>query len=441
MSSANFVYIFYILRYQWPLRIPQGEHIIHALLRNPSTYSKSPTTCMKNGVARDTTIELETKAKRNKALDLDDDVIWMLDTLRLRRFMESIRREIYEEETRQFLATVSLAFPRTSSPLARDGILYFTINGNHFNISIPHLGRALGFDYQDAIDFGPEEHGDAWKRIGKGPFSSGKTKSALISHPAIRCVHKLLATSIFARTAHNNVLGDELLVLKIPFVDFPRINYASLFAKRLVKIKHEAIHYTNNDAFLSFGGIITAILEAAGVDLTDRPFTAEENYFDLERLSTMRIFEGSRIDPDCFGYRYNVSPRLIRTIMLPCPTIPRLRNGATRWDPESSEFLSLQTGERLPFTLAGYVKKKELDSRRATQAARSHETDSSCLGEERALEQRLAEQIALMAQMERMIRDPRHSFVTPPDLQPPRRSRVFIYSFYVFLNHLFTYND
>ncbi|KAG7552324.1 hypothetical protein ISN45_Aa06g029290 [Arabidopsis thaliana x Arabidopsis arenosa] len=158
-----------------------------------------------------------------RALDLDDDVIWMLDSLGLRRFMESIRREIYEEETRQFLATVSLAFPRTSSPLARDGVLYFTIHGDHFTISIPHLGRALGFDYEDAIDFGPETHGDILQRIGKGPFSSGKTKSALISHPAIRCVHKLLATSIFTRTAHNNVLGDDLLVSKTPFVDFPRM--------------------------------------------------------------------------------------------------------------------------------------------------------------------------------------------------------------------------
>ncbi|EFH70836.1 predicted protein [Arabidopsis lyrata subsp. lyrata] len=370
MSSANFVYIFCILRYQWILGIPHDDREIHARLRNPSAYLKSPTTYMTNGVARDTMTELETNTKRNdvdyrefidkikltpsllidystfRALDLDNDVIWMLDTLGLRHFMESIHREIYEEETRQFLATVTLAFPRTSSPLARDGVLYFTIHGSHFTISIPHLGRALGFDYQDAIDFGPETHGDTWQRIGKGPFSSRKNKSALTSHPAIRCVHKLLATSIFARTAHNNVLGDELLVLKTPFVDFPRrVNYASLFDKGLVKIKQEAIHYTDDDASLSFGGVITTILEAAGVDLTDRPFTAEAHYFDLERLGTMRIFEGARIDPDCFGYRYHVSPRLICTIMLPCSTIPRLRNGATRWDPESSEFLSLQFGE------------------------------------------------------------------------------------------------
>ncbi|EFH44715.1 predicted protein [Arabidopsis lyrata subsp. lyrata] len=140
-----------------------------------------------------------------RALDLDDDVIWMFDTLGLCHFMESLRREVYEEETRQFLATASLAFPRTNSPLARDGILYITINGNHFNISIPYLGRALGFDYQDAIDFGPKLHGDIWQRIGKGPFSIGTTKSALISHPTIRCIHKLLATNIFAHTAHNNL--------------------------------------------------------------------------------------------------------------------------------------------------------------------------------------------------------------------------------------------
>ncbi|EFH62090.1 hypothetical protein ARALYDRAFT_899462 [Arabidopsis lyrata subsp. lyrata] len=211
-----------------------------------------------------------------KALHLDDDVVWMLDALGLRRFMESVRREIYEEETRQFLATVSLAFPRMSSPLARDGILYFTIHGEHFNISIPHLGRTLGFDYQDAFDFGPEEHGDTWQRIRKGLFTSGKTKSALISHPAIRCIHKLLANTIFARTTQNSILGDELLVLKTPFVDFPRrVNYASLFVKRMVKIKHDKIYCTDNQASLSFGGVITMILEAAVVDLKDRAFTAE----------------------------------------------------------------------------------------------------------------------------------------------------------------------
>ncbi|CAH8267192.1 unnamed protein product [Arabidopsis lyrata] len=190
---------------------------------------------------------------------------------------------------------------------------------------------------------------------------------------------------------------------------------ASLFAKRLVKIKHEVIHYTDDEPSLSFGGVITTILEAAGVDLTDCPFTSEEQYFDLERLGTMRIFEGACIDPNHFGYRYHVSPRLMSTIMLPCPTIPRLRNGATRWDPESSEFLSLQIGERLPFTIAGFVKKKVFDSiasQRATRAARSHESESSSLQEERArriaLEQWLVEQIALTEQMERMIRDLRH---------------------------------
>ncbi|KAG7557069.1 Nucleic acid-binding OB-fold [Arabidopsis suecica] len=95
-----------------------------------------------------------------KALGLENDVGWMLNALGLLQFMESVCREIYEEEIRQFFVTVSLAFTRMSSPLARDGILYFTINGEHYNISIPRLGRALGFDYQDAIDFGPEEHGN-----------------------------------------------------------------------------------------------------------------------------------------------------------------------------------------------------------------------------------------------------------------------------------------
>ncbi|KAG7556995.1 hypothetical protein ISN44_As11g029960 [Arabidopsis suecica] len=231
-----------------------------------------------------------------KALDLDDDVVWMMD----------VRRR-----DKAISCHGSLAFPSTSSPLARDGILYFTINGEHYTISIPRLGRALGFDYQDAIDFGPEEHGDIWQRIGRGPFTSGKTKSAMISHPAIRCIHKLLANTIFARTAQNSILGDELL------------------------IKHDAIYCTDDQASLSFGGVIKTILEAAGVDLTDRAFTAEQHYMDLE----MKILEGACINPDRFGYRYHVPPRLIRTIMLPCPTIPCLRDGATRWDPDSSEFL------------------------------------------------------------------------------------------------------
>ncbi|CAH8267222.1 unnamed protein product [Arabidopsis lyrata] len=314
-----------------------------------------------------------------KAPDLDDDVVWMLDALGLRRMGSSISRSTGNTSTSLYLA----------------------------------LEEHFGFDYQDAIDFGPEEHGDIWHHIGRGPFTSGKTKSAMISHPAKRYIHKLLANTIFARTVQNSILGDELLVLKTPFVDFPRrVNYASLFAERMVKIKHDAIYCTDDQAFLSFGGVITTILEAARVDLTDRAFTAEEHYLDLERLGTMKILEGACIDPDRFGYRYHVPPRLIHTIMLPCPTISRLRDGATRWDPDSSEFLSLQSGERLLLTLTGFIKKKALDSRRTTKATRSHESESSSHEEERArsiaLEQHLAEQIALTEQMERMIRDPRH---------------------------------
>ncbi|EFH57072.1 predicted protein [Arabidopsis lyrata subsp. lyrata] len=52
----------------------------------------------------------------------------------------------------------------------------------------------------------------------------------------------------------------------------------------MVKIKHDAIK-----ASLSFGGVITTILEAVGVNLTDRVFTSEEHYMDLERLGNMKI--------------------------------------------------------------------------------------------------------------------------------------------------------
>ncbi|CAH8254580.1 unnamed protein product [Arabidopsis lyrata] len=148
----------------------------------------------------------------------------------------------------------------------------------------------------------------------------------------------------------------------------------------MVKIKHDAIYCTDDPAFLSFGGVITTILEAARVKLTDRAFTTEEHYMDIERLGMMKILQSACINPDRFGYWYHVPSHIIHTILLPCPTIPRLRDGATRWDPDGSEFLSLQTRERLPFTLAGLVKKKPFDSiafRRATQASRSHETESS----------------------------------------------------------------
>lgn len=88
--------------------------------------------------------------------------------------MESIRREIYEEEMRPFLATVALAFACTNLPLVRDGILYFRIHSKHYTISIPQLGKALGFDYEDAIDFGPKEYGDIWQESGEVILAAGK---------------------------------------------------------------------------------------------------------------------------------------------------------------------------------------------------------------------------------------------------------------------------
>lgn len=50
----------------------------------------------------------------------------------------------------------------------------------------------------------------------------------------------------------------------------------------MVKVKHDVLNCTDDQASLSFGGVITMILQAGGVILTDRVFIAEEHYMDLE---------------------------------------------------------------------------------------------------------------------------------------------------------------
>lgn len=87
------------------------------------------------------------------ALGIGEDVIWYLKVLHLHTLFE-FDSPTYLNETRQFISTVMISYPKCKHHIAQDGVLRFTIDEKVYWLSIPQLGRSLGFEYHDAIDFG-----------------------------------------------------------------------------------------------------------------------------------------------------------------------------------------------------------------------------------------------------------------------------------------------
>lgn len=157
-----------------------------------------------------------------KVLGIAKDVFWYLDALKLRAFIE-FEHPSYSFLTREFLSTVTLAYPRCKRPLANNGVLYFRILDEEYSLTIAQMGASRGLEYHDAIEFNEDSKAlEVRRRFSNEDFEPGRSKSAYITNPAIHYAHRLWANTMFARTSQRNVLRDEFIILHAPFVVEPR---------------------------------------------------------------------------------------------------------------------------------------------------------------------------------------------------------------------------
>lgn len=182
----------------------------------------------------------------------------------------------YEALTREFLSTVTLAYPDCWNLLAVHGVLSCNIGGETYSLTIDKLCRVMGFPRRGDLLFTAmttfQKH---WVEFAGEAFKGGRSKSARIMHPSIRYVHKLLAGTMFSRTETSVVLVNEFFILRGLFTkQMYKANMGYILAQLLVEVKH----YT---ACVSYGGTVTAILDACGVDLMGQKPMEEENLMDL----------------------------------------------------------------------------------------------------------------------------------------------------------------
>lgn len=62
----------------------------------------------------------------------------------LKKFVE-FSHPTYRDVTREFLATVTLSYPKTKAAKVKDGILAFTVGGKSYNLSNEEFCDILGF--------------------------------------------------------------------------------------------------------------------------------------------------------------------------------------------------------------------------------------------------------------------------------------------------------
>ncbi|KAF3541401.1 hypothetical protein F2Q69_00019732 [Brassica cretica] len=208
-----------------------------------------------------------------------------------------------------------------------------------------------------------------WKEIGDGEYYISAIKSADILHPSLRYVHKLLASTLYARKEPGRIVQDKLhfLIFGIILVtkEYRQGRYehqpgtAGIFIERLLYYKKWA--WTNHDKKpkLFILGFITPLLEAMNIPLVgdEIEFTVMDEVH-LDRNGFLYgILDGKYI------YRYKKGSRNEScSVLLPCLPSTSLRYRENLiFNPPSSALFHPATQD-MPLKISRKKKKQPDDS-------------------------------------------------------------------------------
>lgn len=277
-------------------------------------------------------------------LNIKSDVIWYLKKLGLSKLFKIECKE-YTELTRDFLSTVTLAFPNNDEDQpAGNGILFFKIGNQNGRISIATLCKLFNFANETSHDF-KENHltRDAdfsnWTHFADAPFIGSRSKVSHITHPAIRYVHRLITTTLQCKLESNKVTTDEFYILTTPFFSHKQhANLGLLFAKTLVNVKHLAQQTDNKKVIVRFGRLITAIVNHCKIDISAYTPSHDNAPLDLKALQHIQFLNGWTKNPTQFCYVCPIGSSKTALVQLPCDDVPPLSTGVVSFSPPPERY-------------------------------------------------------------------------------------------------------
>ena len=186
-----------------------------------------------------------------------------------------------------------------------------------------------------------------WKEIGAGEYDISAIKSADILHPALRYVHKLLASTLYARKEAGRIVQDELhfLIFGISSVtkEYRQGRYehqpgtVGIFIERLIYYKKWACTNHDKKPKLFILRFITPLLETMNIPLVG-------DGIEFAVMDEVHLYRTGFLDGILDGkyiYRYKKGSRKeYCSVLLPClpSTSLRYRENLT-FNPPSSALL------------------------------------------------------------------------------------------------------
>ncbi|EFH61876.1 hypothetical protein ARALYDRAFT_898967 [Arabidopsis lyrata subsp. lyrata] len=247
----------------------------------------------------------------------------------------------YVNPTREFLASLKVQFYDAREARANNDLGYFEfrVGGTLHKMTFKELGDIYNFQAGDELEFSgcSGEYLSFWGQIGTGILKKGATKASTIAHPAIRYAHIVLSHTLFARRETGNVLKEELICLLAglqpilkeltpgkPIRTSARNTcVAAVFVRQLLHYQEWAWTTTDSTPVLSMGGLVTPILEAKGIALTniDHEIVRIDPIY-LKR----RLFLAGRTERNLYVYQGRCSTsRMSAKVLLPNVPITSLR--------------------------------------------------------------------------------------------------------------------
>ncbi|KAF2574877.1 hypothetical protein F2Q70_00002384 [Brassica cretica] len=229
----------------------------------------------------------------------------------------------------QFLSTLEATFHISHDPHETEGhgFITFKVDRKFYKMGFKEIASVMGLRDRRRHKFKKfeDELNKFWTEIGAGEYDISAIKFADILHPALRYVHKLLASTLYARKEAGRIVQDELhfLIFGISSVTtkYRQGRYehqpgtVRIFIERLIYYKKWA--WTNHDKKpkLFILGFITPLLEAMNI-----PLVGDEIEFavmDEVHLDQTGFLDG--ILDGKYIYRYKKGSRKEScSVLLPC---------------------------------------------------------------------------------------------------------------------------
>ncbi|KAF2613432.1 hypothetical protein F2Q70_00011116 [Brassica cretica] len=155
-------------------------------------------------------------------LGILSDVQLLLGKMGLWKMMSTCQRG-YPVPACQFLSTLEATFHISHDPHETEGhgFITFKVDRKSYKMSFKEIASVMGLRDRRRHKFKKFEGelNKFWKEIG-GEYDISTIKSADILHPALRYVHKLLASTLYARKEAGRIVQDELhfLIFRISSV-------------------------------------------------------------------------------------------------------------------------------------------------------------------------------------------------------------------------------